>query len=127
MTDLDELNDGLNRAVQLRDAGCFDQAAAIIRTLREASTHPRDIAYLAVMEASCYREMGDFENAKGLLSKARAVGWKDDSVNLGIEHEAARIERAQGRKAQALKHTKGLLSWSSPPRQDEKASSGVEP
>ena len=101
--------DELNKAIQLRDARCFDQAAVIIRTLREASTHPRDISYLAVMEASCYREMGDFENAKGLLSKARAVGWKDDPVKLGIEHEATRIERAQGRKAHALKRTKGLL------------------
>ena len=101
--------DKVTTAIQLRDAGHFDQAAAIIRTLREGSTHPRDMAYLAVMEASCHREMGDFECAVALLSKARAVAQKDDSVSIGIEHEAARVERAQGRKAQALKRTTRVL------------------
>jgi tetratricopeptide (TPR) repeat protein len=99
----------MNRAIQLRDAGEPQQAAAIIRALREESTNPNDIARLAIMEAGCLREKGDYQMAAELLSKARSVDIEDASVALGIQHETAGLERTDGLKKQALEHTSRIL------------------
>jgi tetratricopeptide (TPR) repeat protein len=96
-----ELIKQLDAALDLRKAGDFANALAEFESLERQSVHPQDIATLRFFQATCLTDMGRSEDALELMSRIDRSGLIfSNQVDYG--YEQARIERALGRRRQAL-------------------------
>jgi len=105
MSELDQFN----RALRLRDEGRLEEAISLFEDLQRRSPHPNDQAQLILFRAEGLTLLGRYDQARALVVQATRLEPESHWVKAGALHELARIDRAQGRVAEALKQTEELL------------------
>jgi tetratricopeptide (TPR) repeat protein len=101
--------DAVNHAFELRKAGQTEQALEAFRTLIAVTEDPDDKAGLLMQEASCLAELGQRDEAKAALERARSPSLKPWLSAYADEQEAL-ICMGEGDYEEALRIFDGILS-----------------
>ncbi len=101
--------DAVNHALELHKSGHTEQALQAFRTLFAVTEEPDDKAGLLMQEASCLADLGQRDEAKAALERARATSRKPWLSAYADEQEAL-ICMGEGEYEQALRIFDGVLS-----------------
>lgn len=104
----DEVNT-LQMVTRLREAKQYHLATLLLEQLRDNSTLPDEAATFALMEVNCLTLSGDLVRARNIVNRLASVKSTDEIISFFLEHETARLERAEGKRKAALKRTNRIL------------------
>jgi tetratricopeptide (TPR) repeat protein len=96
-----ELVSRLNAALDKRRVGDFPSALKEFEALERLSEHPQDIAALRFFQVTCLTDMGKSEEAFKRIQQVDESKLMS-SNQIDCQFERARIERALGRRSEAI-------------------------
>ncbi|GAB7026080.1 tetratricopeptide repeat protein [Geotalea toluenoxydans] len=85
--------------IAYKEMGLYDDA---IGEFRRASASPKRKLDCASLQAACYREKNDFEQAEKMLLEAMSLEEATDEDMLGLKYELALLCETSGRSSEAL-------------------------